>query len=154
MSVDAKAFVIADKSEFKSLAKSVVKNLNKWIRERLDVEISSDEQWINRAHYLSNNKDFTNGVTVSVSDDFEYYQIHFRLSGESRMLSMFTNCDCDVRHLTEKDVFIFSIGHWGLHEEIMSVLCNTLADFGEVYYDENDCDDINYQVWIKGEESQ
>lgn len=148
MSVDSKAFVTTDKSNFQAVASSVTNALNMWIREKLDKAVEASE-YMNRLHYIHNNDDYTNGVRVQVTDDFQYYQIMFTVAGENRMLGMFTDCDCDVKYLTEDPVFLFSIGHWGLSEEIMTIVCHALSEFGDVYWDKNDCDDIDYELVSK-----
>lgn len=35
----------------------------------------------------------------------------------------------------------------GSNEEIAQILCGALAKFGPVYYDFNDCDEIDFQLY-------
>ena len=42
------------------------------------------------------------------------------------------------------DKLIFSIGHWGRCDDIMKAIIPALKEFGDVYYDHNDCDDEDF----------
>lgn len=147
MSVDSKVFVALDKSKHMEAAKAVTGALNKWVREEFDLFLEGSE-YANRLHYSANTevneRKFTNGVAVEVSDDFEMFKIYFTVFGEKRQLNMFTNCACDHRDYTDGDTLAFIIGSWGCNEKIMQVVINALKPFGRVWYDFNDCDDSGY----------
>lgn len=60
-----------------------------------------------------------------------------------RTLKVFPDCSCDYG-IYLGDKIIFSISHWGSHEEIMQLVGGSLKCFGDVYYDHNDCDDEDF----------
>lgn len=37
-----------------------------------------------------------------------------------------------------------SVGYWGSCDEIMMVVAKAIKEFGDVYYDFNDCDDLDF----------
>jgi len=146
MSVSHKVFV--ESSDIKSVAQSVTKALNEYVRAELDKTVEKSE-FENRFHYTINNDDFTNGIRSAETYDFESFRFFFTVHGEVRMLWMHTYCSCDVRDYTDNNVIIFSLDHWGLHKQIMNVVIEALKPFGNVWQDEDDCDDSGYEMVLE-----
>lgn len=57
------------------------------------------------------------------------------------MLSFYPDFSCDYNDSFNGPKLIFSIGCWGAHKEIMSIVCDALAPFGRVFYCEDDSTD-------------
>lgn len=87
---------------------------------------------------------YSNGVSIS-SYNFEIFTFTFG-SGDihRRSLHMFPTCSQDHDDITEAYKVIFSIGYWGKYDEIMLIVADAVKEFGDVYYDFNDCDDLDF----------
>jgi hypothetical protein len=66
--------------------------------------------------------------------------LSFKYKGEER--NLFIHFDCDSDSNFGKSI-ILSFGCWGNSELLMKTVLYSLSDFGEMYYDYNDCDDID-----------
>ena len=144
MSVDAKLFVTCGKENLFQVMNDVASSLNIHVRRKLD-EYWKANGYNSRPHFLHSGNTYdnwTNGVSISCYD-FDCISINFGV-GESRALKVFPDCGNDVPDIYDGDVILFSIGCWGLSDEIMMVIAKALANHGDVYYDHNDCDDEDY----------
>lgn len=63
---------------------------------------------------------------------------------EARSLFCTHSCSCDYSDTYDGEKIMFSIGHWGMCDEIMKVVAKACKEFGTVYYDHNDCDDKDF----------
>ena len=150
MSIDSMMFVTCNKEDVISIGNSVTKALNTYVRDKLDSywRYNTDAQSMVNFMWSDSYKDqsnkFTNGVSV-ITDNFDTFVISFGNGDDSRRsLFMFPTCSSDYSDVREGYKVIFSIGHWGSAEEIMSVLSEALKPYGDVYYDFNDCDDEDF----------
>lgn len=152
MGVDSKVFVIAEEHRAQDVGEAVHEHLNKWQRKLLDEHVATTD-YKNRFQFLhsEDNKDsngrrlWSNGVSV-VACSFRTFQFEFSVAGEQRCLWYHTNCSCDTDYITPAHTLLFSIGHWGLYKEIMQEVVDALKPFGFVFWDTNDCDDIDYEL--------
>lgn len=147
MGVDTKLFIAVDRTKFLDLMPKLMKDLNEWQRFELDTVCKKAD--MNRLQFLfssEKNKDkWSNGVTSVTTNDFGSFFINFRINGESRNLFVTHTCSNDYSDIYKGDKIIFSLGKWGICEEIMMVIADSIKEFGDVYYIENDCDDN----WVK-----
>ena len=51
------------------------------------------------------------------------------------------------KEIIEGNKIIFSWGCWGSNKEIAQIVCEALYKFGPVYYDLNDCDEVDFQLF-------
>tara|TARA_R110002020_G_scaffold29718_1_gene93772 strand:+ start:46 stop:504 length:459 start_codon:yes stop_codon:yes gene_type:complete len=147
MSVDSKLFVTCGKNRTTEVGQAVKKALDVWVRKELDEAVRHTGSH-SRGYLIAKPiKDlyFTNGIKSIDTHDFRYYTFNFGCGDRNaRMLGMFIDCSCDYDDTYEGDKIIFSIGCWGMYDEIMKVVAKAVASFGDVYYDFNDCDDQDF----------
>ena len=150
MSVDSKLFVTCSKEDVITLGSSVAEALNKYSRQKLDDYWTNNTDACNRFHFLHNEsykgqrEKFTNGVSIT-SYNFDMFTFTFGNGDDSlRSLHMFPTCSDDHNDIVEGYKVIFSIGYWGGSDEILMVVAEAIKEFGEVYYDFNDCDDLDF----------
>ena len=86
-------------------------------------------------------KDFSNGIRSCYTHDFGSFNISFTVHGEKRILFVTHTCSNDYSEVYEGEKIIFSLGCWGMSEEIMLVIADAIKEFGDVYYTKNDCED-------------
>lgn len=150
MSVDAKLFVTCGKDKLFEVVDAVVAQLNVWVRAELDTYWKTHTDAVSRLHFLmcedytAQAKMFTNGVSISAYD-MKVLNIHFGCGDVNhRMLGIFPDCNSDYRDTYAGDKIIFSLGCWGKSDEIMQQVAIAVAQFGDVYYNHNDCDDEDF----------
>tara|TARA_Y100001956_G_scaffold4944_1_gene4465 strand:- start:22369 stop:22836 length:468 start_codon:yes stop_codon:yes gene_type:complete len=150
MSVDSKLFVTCGKDKLTEVMNSVIDSLNVYQRTKLDNYWQNNTDAVNRIHFLRDedyreqSKTYTNGVRGDFYN-FDVLSLTFGNGDENlRMLQVFPDCSCDYDDIYEGDKIIFSIGCWGMYDEIMKVVAKAVAPFGDVYYDFNDCDDKDF----------
>lgn len=150
MGVDAKLFVVAGQDQALEIGNTVQEELYDYISYK--VNYAAREHGYKTAwHFLrsTDNRD-ANGKpqyrfgTNITSHDFYGFTFSFLVDGEDRMLWYHTDCSCDTDHITKEHTLLFSIGHWGHVDEIMLTVAESLKEYGEVWYDHNDCDDEDY----------
>lgn len=156
MGVDTKVFVVADKAKLLEAVAEVNRHLDIFIRINLDAFIQ-DKDYNNRFHAVGNCKQdhdvsFSNGVsqinTHFLGDDASF-QIRFGCGdNHTRMIHCSQN-ECDHKDIAEGNKIIFSWGCWGSNKEIAQIVCEALYKFGPVYYNLNDCDDVDFQLFDK-----
>tara|TARA_B100001105_G_scaffold119372_1_gene95629 strand:- start:2351 stop:2818 length:468 start_codon:yes stop_codon:yes gene_type:complete len=150
MSVDSKLFVTCGKDKLPEVMNNVIDNLNVYHRAKLDNYWQNHTDAVNRIHFLrgedyrAQNKTYTNGVSGDFYN-FDVLSLTFGNGDENlRMLQVFPDCSCDYSDTYEGDKIIFSVGCWGMYDEIMKVVAKSVAPFGDVYYDFNDCDEEDF----------
>ena len=150
MSVDSKLFVSCSKDDIINIGNSVTDVLNKYSREKLDDYWRTTTDCDNRLQFLvrddlkdESNK-FSNGVSIN-SHNFSMFSFNFGNGDENkRSLDMFITCANDYSDIVNGYKVIFSMGCWGKYNEIMLLIGETLKRYGAVYYDFNDCDDLDF----------
>ena len=139
MSVDAKLFVCAGKEvalDLLSNVLTVIKN------ESLGFYGGRSNEY--EPHFM--------GSLASFYIGFKYRPVGLDTSFQNRQLSIHFGCDCDYSDTYKGDKVILSLGCWGSSDEIMKTLAKALAQFGDVYYDHNDCDAEGFvKLYNKGE---
>lgn len=150
MSVDSKVFVVCGNEKYIEVVNAVVDSINKYSREVLDkhwkenTECKSRMQYVTSDEYESGDLKFTNGSSLS-GYSLDCLTLVFGCGDTFiRTLYILTGCHADYSDTNSGGKIVFSIGCSGKHKEIMSVVCEALKPFGKVYYDENDCDDIDF----------
>jgi GH18 family chitinase len=134
MSVDADLFVCAGKEVALDLIQCVYNVLH-------------------NGKYFTNFPKFESSVMATVVSFYTHFNyLPFDADTEKRMLSIHFGCDSDYSDTYEGDKVILSLGCWGSSDEIMKTLAKELAQFGDVYYDHNDCDAEGFvKLYSKGE---
>jgi hypothetical protein len=147
MGVDTKMFIAAKKEAILEIMPKVITALNKWQRNELD-RYANLKGFDNRISFIvrdkeagvnKNLKEYSNGITSCDTHDFGSFNILFTVNGESRQLFITHSCSSDYSDTYEGDKIIFSLGCWGMSEEIMMVVAKSINDLGEIYYVKNDC---------------
>lgn len=151
MSVDTKVFVMTNDSEKLKLIQHVTKGVNNFLRNAYHDMLRD----INEEHSFRSIRKYKDSYSFQGdvrTRDCETFTLIFNVFSESRMLRMITTCDCDYHYVGEEfgtdttgSKVIFSLGHWGHHKEIMEVVIDSVKEFGDTYYIENDCSDD----WVK-----
>lgn len=154
MSVDTKVFVVADQSKILEAVENVNKHLDVFIRNRLD-NFAKEKGYNNRFQAIRKGKEdhsisFSNGIKntyVSFLADCPSFQIVFGCGDNNDRIVWCSQNSCDYKEIIEGSKIIFSWGCWGSNKEIAQIVCEALYKFGPVYYDLNDCDEIDFQLF-------
>lgn len=154
MGVDTKVFVVADKSKLLEAVGEVKKHLDIFIRTNLDAFVE-DKGYNNRFQAIMNCKedhgvDYSNGVSQTCVDfmgPYASFQIMFGCGDSNGRMIHCSQNQCDYNEIIEGNKIIFSWGCWGANKEIAQIVCEALYKFGPVYYDLNDCDDVDFQLF-------
>ena len=154
MSIDTKVFVVADQSKILEAVGDVNKYLDVFIRTKLD-NFAKEKGYNNRFQAVSKGKEdhnisFSNGVKntyVSFLADCPSFQIVFGCGDNKDRIVWCSQNSCDYKEIIEGNKIIFSCGCWGSNEEIAQIVCEALYKFGSVYYDLNDCDEVDFQLF-------
>lgn len=147
MSVDSKLFVTCGKDKLYDVVNAVTEHLNVFVRTELDKRVE-EVGAVNRIDFLWNNKDeadkWTNGVIMSMYD-MGCINVRFGIGDWlTRNLSVMPDCSSSYSDTYEGEKIIFSIGCWGKYDQVVKVVAKAVAQFGDVYYDHNDCDDEGF----------
>lgn len=143
MSVDHKVFVCCSKDKALEVYGAVLTALKDFYRNRI-AELCSQYD-CNIARYLPEEiKSKLNFVEID-SFNFEHFWIYFSTEKESRQIFMSHSCSSDYKETYSGQKIIFSIEHWGDHQIYMDIIKDAIKDFGDVYEDVNDCDDIDFE---------
>lgn len=147
MPVCEKLFVTCNRDKLADVVDSVVDALNVYSRKKLDAAISSCDVAKNRIHFLNNQdafsetKKYSNGVSIT-GYNLRLISLLFGCGDETiRALNVSSCCHSDYSDIHNGPKIIFSLNRWGSSSEIMNIVCNSLKEFGDVYYNENDCSD-------------
>ena len=152
MGLDSKLFVATTKENILQVMPKVIDSLNTYIRTELDAYLDR-KGFSNRMQFMFRDKesklnkdlkDFSNGVREVTTTDFRSWLVNFTVHGEGRSLFVTHTCSNDYKEVYDGDKIIFNLGYWGLSDEIMKVVAESLKEFGDVYYDFNDCDDEDF----------
>lgn len=154
MGIGTKIFVVAEESVILQAVSEVNKHLNIFIRTRLDAFVK-DKKYAHSYHCTFNCKkdhdvDFSNGVRqtyVNFFGDKPLFQICFGCGDNDGRIIHCSQNTCDYKEVSEGNKIIFSWGCWGSNKEIAQIVCKALYKFGPVYYDLNDCDEIDFQLY-------
>jgi hypothetical protein len=147
MSVDSKLFVTCGKDKYIEVVNAVVLQLNSWVRQKLDYHWMSNTDATSRGHFIFDKENydaskFTNGTRISAYN-LDVVSIDFGC-GEFRSLKVLGDCCSDYSSVCEGHKILFSLGNWGMHQEIMNQVALAVEPFGDVYYDHNDCNDEGF----------
>ena len=153
MSVDTKVFVVTDQSKILEAVENVNKHLDVFIRNRLDNFTKENGLpsgiAINKGKG-NHNISLSNGVKntyVSFLADYPSFQIVFGCGDNNDRVVWCSQNSCDYKEIIEGNKIIFSWGCWGSNKEITQIVCEALYKFGSVYYDLNDCDEVDFQLF-------
>jgi len=67
------------------------------------------------------------------------FHIHFKVNDENRILGVYFDCDCDYKEYGDSKI-IWNVTKWGMAEEIILAVCKAMKQYGQVFYEANDCD--------------
>lgn len=155
MSVESKLFVTCGKDKLVEVVNSVVKHLNVWVRKELDSYWQTHTDAKDRLHFLwdedynAQAELFTNGVSI-YAYDMTMLNICFGCGDEThRKLAVFPDYSEGYSDTCEGDKITFSLNCWGKYDEIMKIVTQAVAQFGDVYYDCNDSDDEGFVLLSK-----
>lgn len=150
MSIDSKLVLSCNKEDTLNIGKSVSKALGKYAGDKLNDFWQNNTDACNLVHFLHNDSykehsdKYTNGVTVTAHDFNTFWFVFGSGDDIKRSLFMFTTCSSDHEDIEGDYKIVFSIGYWGNSEEILMVVAEAIKEFGNVYYDYNDCDDLGF----------
>lgn len=144
MGVSTIMFITAKPESILEIMPKAIRALNKWQRNELANYADRKGfdgilQFIMRdkSKDIGELKEFTNGVKVN-THDFELFNIRFSIYGELRNLSATHVCSEDYSDIYQGGKIIFSLGSWGMSEEIMMVVAEAIKDFGDIYFVKED----------------
>lgn len=155
MGVDTKVFLVADQTKILESVGSVNKYLDTFIRARLD-DFTKEKGYNNHHQAVNKGKEdhnvsFSNGVKhnyVNFIADWQSFQICFGCGDNNDRTVHCSQNSCDYKEITEGNKIIFSWGCWGSNKEIAQIVCEALYKLGPVYYDLNDCDEVDFQLYV------
>jgi hypothetical protein len=146
MGVNTKMFIAVNKEAIIEVMPLIINALNKWQRKKLDAYVDK-KGFNNRASFLFRDKysevnkglkDFTNGISGCNTSDFRNFNVNFKVLDEQRNLFITHTCSNDYCTTYDGEKIIFSLGCWGLSEEIMMVCSEAIKGLGDIYYTKND----------------
>lgn len=82
---------------------------------------------------------------IECNPNSKHFNIRFKMNNEDRMLMIHFDCDCDYSEYGESKI-IWSLNYWGMAEEIVMSICKVMTDYGQVFYEARDCDDLIVEV--------
>lgn len=150
MGLSTNLFVGTKEENILKIMPKVINVLNDFIRTELD-QYANRKGFDNRSMFLFRDKDsdinkdlkdFSNGIISCETHDFESFSIFFTIKGEKRRLFVTHSCSNDYSEIYKGEKIIFTLGCWGMSEKIMMVISEVVKEFRDVYYDYNDCDEI------------
>lgn len=150
MSRNSRLVLSCNKEDTLNIGNSVSKALEKYSRDKLNDFWQNNTDACNLVHFLHNdsykehNDKYTNGVTVTAHDFDTFWFIFGNGDNMKRSLFMFTTCSSDHEDIEGDYKIVFSIGYWGSSDEIMMVVAEAIRQYGDAYYDFNDCDDLGF----------
>lgn len=150
MSRDSRLVLSCNKEDTLNIGNSVTKALEKYSRDKLNDFWQNNTDACNLMHFLHNDsykehsERYTNGVTVTAHDFDTFWFVFGNGDNMKRSLFMFTTCSSDHEDIEGDYKIVFSIGYWGNADEIMMVVVEAVRQYGDVYYDYNDCDDDGF----------
>lgn len=143
MSVDHKVFVCCSKNKVLEVYGAVLTALRDFYRNRVK-ELCSQYNCTVMWELPEETKSKLNNVDIA-SYNFEHFCVYFSTEKESRQIFMSHSCSSDYKEIYDGEKIIFSIGCWGDHQIYMDIIKDAIKDFGDVYEDVNDCDNIGFE---------
>ena len=148
MGVDAKLFVKIEESRKLPAIQAATRAINELYHAEFD-KAFRDSPYENKMKFIFDSKDEQGTCLWSRprldSYDAVNFSLSFRINGEGRNLSIMTDIQTEHQRIIGFNPALwFSLGHWGLSDKLMKALVPSLKQFGEVYYDFNDCDDEDF----------
>lgn len=137
MGVNTKMFIAVEKEAIIKVMPLVIKAINEWQRNDLD-RYADSKGFENRMSFLFRDKDaeinkvlkeYSNGIRTCDTYDFRSFNINFTIHGEIRQLFITHNCSNDYSDTYKGDKIIFSLGNWGMSEDIMMVVADAIKEF-------------------------
>jgi hypothetical protein len=136
MGCDTKGLLLTPKKDVMLVMSIVERTLNRRIAEERDILFPQARPW---------DKEVTEQfqlVRVELAASSGMALVIFRFAGEDRRMHVFFDCDCDHEDLAPHSIS-FSMGCWGRSDFFMQSVLHALSMFGPVYFDHNDCDNID-----------
>jgi hypothetical protein len=127
MGVDSKGICLTKNKDVFNICKQVEKALDNLVGIYKNPKVRVDKENLMKS--------------VEINPMCEMVIFHFYIKGEQRSLHLHFGCDSDYREeglLGSK--LIFSVGMWGMYEEIIYSVADALLDHGPVFTKLNDCD--------------
>lgn len=143
MSVDHKVFVCCSKDKALEVYGAVLTALREFYRDRI-VKLCFQYNCTIVRELPEEIKSKLKNVDIA-SSNFEHFWIYFSTEKESRNILMSHSCSSDYKEIYDGEKIIFSIGCWGDHQVYMDIIKDAIKDFGDVYEDVNDCDNIDFE---------
>lgn len=120
MSTDTYGFVTIDDKDFFRITTIIVDALTEYTVVRADVTVSPHLEYAQ--------------IHFKVRDVIDNIPVHQMEIIEHRTLHLHFNCDSDYSDIDGRDKIIWSLGHWGMAEEIIKLICKSMVGFGDVYF--------------------
>lgn len=144
MGVDTNIIVAVDKREVINIVPIVEENISIWQRRLLDEQAKLKK--LNRMQFLysggltneKGNMKWSNGVR-NIRYDKGCFSMYFTVDGEKRNLFINYDCEHSDTDVHEGEKIYFSLGKWGKCAEIMHIIAQSVREYGDVYYQINDC---------------
>lgn len=136
MSVDTKGCLIVENKNVFQIIHTAMNTISELIRK----ENNGVPRWMVSSEEYGWPK-------TSVWEFSESAAIEFRYKGEDRQLNMHFDCDSDLKNHEEiigNSCVWLSLGNWGSSVFLMKSILENLKEFGDVWIDENDCDDQDF----------
>lgn len=138
MGVDTKGVILTNEKDFWKVSQRIGNALYGAIRPHIErMQTSEDGRW--------------KLPTVSVAmqaylfkeHPAEMFHFNFIWQGQSRHMSVHTDCDCDLQDEFGEGTkgIIISLGHNDISVEVIETVLKAVADMGDVYIQRNDCTD-------------
>lgn len=127
MGISTKGFVLTDKKDVFSVLSVIESNLKELVKKYAakDTPIFRDST--------------SQFPTIKCNPNNKFFQIIFKVNNESRMLMVHFGCDSDYKEYGDSKI-IWEVNYWGMNEEIVLGICKEMKQFGQVFYEANDCD--------------
>lgn len=125
MSVSTTGFVLTENKDIFEILNTIENTLMELINRDVNRSI-----WVENACRLP---------IIECNTRSKFFSIRFKVSNENRILMIHFGCDCDYSEYGNSKI-IWSVGYWGMAEEIILSICNAMKQFGQVFYEANDCD--------------
>lgn len=134
MGIDTKGFVATSCKDVFFVMNKIERAINKLITPHLKLENMRFSDETKDGKYKK--------VRLEIRADTELVQAHFTYNGEKRTLWVFFGCDCDKTEYTSQSISM-SMGCWGESDLFMQTALRAVSMLGTVYFDHNDCDEID-----------
>lgn len=148
MSVNSKLVVKCKPEDELNVLRSVKHSIDAYIIKIVDEHWKNNSDAKSRFEFIRSARKENCKLWSHKSDittfDFNLFYYTFGI-GEERMLTAYLGFDTDYDgELPKGNSVIFGIGLCGKSEEIMMCVADAAKEFGDVYYDRNDCDDEEF----------